>query len=674
LLVLVLTYRYVHGQTQRIQMARIHTKNAVVQVAQAIDRKLGSIKPVLAAIADDLSAGTLTQEQLLQRLQATFEIDTHFFAEVGVAYNPRAHEGTLYAPHYGKIQEKAQFFQIEQFYDYTTFDWYKRAIVQGPHWVEPYFGEATRDFVAGFCVPFFLPQSTAQDRTPDGVVRLNFSLQDARELVASPVLGKTGYGFLLSQHLAIIAHPIKDYLGKSLADLAAHDDILRAISQGQETVEELVTHQSAWIFYEPIPSTGWTIGVVFNPKEIFDNTTILRRQRCAIALSVLAGLFFLALLMFRVDRGSAYALWASGISTALLCGIGISYIWYLAVTTASDAAYQDNAVVINQAGAEAAVHNLLPPGSKQREDFDHSPPLHVPTGVFVQSIEFTGANNVQVTGYVWQRYPDGIPETLVPGTVFPETVRMTLTEVYRKADAVGWYFTMTVRQQFNYAQYPFDRQDVWLRLWHKDFFYNTILVPDFASYAAIQPELKPGLESDLLLEDWEIQNSFFSYRNEKYNTLFKTHGYLDAEYPELQFNIGLLRNFARPFITEMIPLVIVAFLLFSVLLISTNNEQKMGILGFSASAVLGYCAALFFVLIVKHTQLRNALAVHGITYIEYFYFVMYLAILGVSLNSLLLASKCNVHCVHYQDNLLIKVLYWPVILGIMLVVTLCVFY
>lgn len=129
-----------------------------------------------------------------------------------------------------------------------------------------------------------------------------------------------------------------------------------------------------------------------------------------------------------------------------------------------------------------------------------------------------------------------------------------------------------------------------------------------------------------------------------------------------------------PFISDMIPPVVVAFLLFAVLMISTKHEERIASYGFSSSAVLAYCAALFFVLILSHAALREDLATHGIIYLEYFYFIMYFAILAVSVNSILLASGTTLTFITYKDNLIAKLLYWPVILGVVFGIALAVFY
>ena len=39
-------------------------------------------------------------------------------------------------------------------------------------------------------------------------------------------------------------------------------------------------------------------------------------------------------------------------------------------------------------------------------------PLYIPTGVFVQSLEFEDANDVFIKGYIWQKYDNNIPQNV----------------------------------------------------------------------------------------------------------------------------------------------------------------------------------------------------------------------------------------------------------------------
>ena len=63
---------------------------------------------------------------------------------------------------------------------------------------------------------------------------------------------------------------------------------------------------------------------------------------------------------------------------------------------------------------------------------------------------------------------------------------------------------------------------------------------------------------------------------------------------------------------------------------------------------------------------------HGIVYIEYFHTLMYLAILAVAINAYLFdcgGKSWLVRWIRYQNNILPKVLFWPVVLSMSAIVT-----
>lgn len=258
--------------------------------------------------------------------------------------------------------------------------------------------------------------------------------------------------------------------------------------------------------------------------------------------------------------------------------------------------------------------------------------------------------------------------------LFPESKDITIEKFYRDENTVGWYFKVVLRQQFDYSNYPFDRIYVRIRLCSDDFHQNTVLTPDLGSYAVIHPEIKPGLEREFVIEGWEVQDSFFSYRNNSYNTNFGIENYAHSVSSELYFNVGIRRIFMGIFMSDLITLVVVTLLLFAVLMISTKRKQGIASYGFSSSSVLRYCAALFFVVIISHVSLREKLTSSEVIYLEYFYFVIYFAILIVSINSILVASNIKCNLIHHRDNLVVKLLYWPVISGLILAFTLVTFY
>ena len=312
------------------------------------------------------------------------------------------------------------------------------------------------------------------------------------------------------------------------------------------------------------------------------------------------------------------------------------------------------------------------------------PTMRVKTGIFIQSLKFFNSNEVNLTGYIWQRYQNGLHDSIKPGPeevgfILPERVDSNFEprEVYRvhtaTEEVIGWYFEATLRQPFNYANYPFDHTTVWVRMWHKQFARNIILVPDFQAYEATGLSDIFGIEEGIVLENWERENTYFDYNLTSYDTDFGIPDYVGQHgFPELHYNFVVKRKFQNAFIVFLLPLLLVATLLFSALLTVSSNDELSSRLGFNASGFIAGSSALFFVVLLAHIQLRRQFAGSGIVYIEYFYILMYVLLVLATANTYLFSVRPKRWCdfILYQDNILVKVGYWPVVLGCLILITL----
>ena len=151
----------------------------------------------------------------------------------------------------------------------------------------------------------------------------------------------------------------------------------------------------------------------------------------------------------------------------------------------------------------------------------------VPTGIFLQSFEFLNANNVEMSGFVWQTYGPEIPDHVMRGIVLPEAVEEAYEakEVWRVeqddgTEQIGWYFSGTFRQNFDYRLYPFDRQDIWLRIWSPEPVEGVLPVPDFGAYRDLTPSSLPGIDTQFVYGGWDPLSSEFSFDLIDYNTDF----------------------------------------------------------------------------------------------------------------------------------------------------------
>jgi len=353
------------------------------------------------------------------------------------------------------------------------------------------------------------------------------------------------------------------------------------------------------------------------------------------------------------------------LSVALVGMIG--FLWYEAVNKYSPHPGQLN--------SQAAIDDYL---SRRPSGPDR---VLIPTGVFVQSLHFVTASDVNITGYIWQKYSDATPEDISFGFTLPEQVFSSdtvVTEAYRRPEGdgvvIGWYFDATVRQPFDYSRYPLDRHEVWLRMWHKDFDRNIVLVPDLEAYNSMHEGNTFGVDFEIVPGGWHIEETLFEYKDGDYDTDFGIANYVgQSDFPELYYTIVVSRGFVDAFVINLVPLMIVAGLLFSILMISTADTQRAELLGFNTATVIGTASALFFVVLLAHIQLREEFSGEGVVYLEQFYFTIYFAILAVTVNEYFFTTRQSggmFALLHYRDNLIAKVTFWPAILAVLTLVTL----
>ena len=700
-LALFTIHSYWREKSQALEKRKIEARAEAKEAAKKIEKKLEPLQKSVITIADDLTAGKLKDQQLHEKLKRTIQDNPEIYG-ITAAYAHRAFnpELELYSPYYVRVDGKPVLRQ--RVYDYTQDeeeDWYTRIKEQGgPIWLEPYFGSTSEALITAFGIPFYRIDPKSQKKVPSGVVRGNYSTEGLKGIMSELKLGSTGYGLLLSKKGTFIHSPRKDWIEnqKNIYQIGCKESskkkscnpwILAAEkafkgSRSETNFDNPLTGQKSWIIFEPIPSTGWTLAAVFIEDEILVDTNSLRSKLILIDLELITFFFFLFVLLFRAYQGSVRSLWAVSSATSVVLMTGIGFIWYLELNQ-----YQiqqsKNVVLLDKKDVDKFLQSHHEKAKKTRKSSRQKPkkPLQIPTGVFVQSLEFEDANNIYITGYIWQKYDKDYDNEIhkdSPGFIFPEAVDSNVTEIYRhlKGDSqvIGWYFETKLRQNFNYDKYPFDVKHVWIRLWHKDFSQNTVLVPDFDAYDLILPSFLPGLEKDFVLPGWNLQSSFFQYKSNNYNTNFGIDNYSGQyDFPELYFTVIIKRDFITIFISNMMIIIVVLLLLFCVQILIIKNKKNSENFDFTPLEIVSACGAFLFIIIIDQINLRQKIITAGIIYFDYFYFVLYVFLLLVAINAILFASNIKLNWIHYKNNLISKLLYWPGNLTLILLVTLLVF-
>ena len=687
--------------------------------AHFIQSQLQQIMPLVQGVADDLERGAIDGENLPQLFESALEKFPRLFG-IGAAYEP-SEEVKPFAPF--MVRRKGQspyLFQIEQELDYTAFreQWYLEPLLNGAAWSEPYVGKGQPELVVDYAVPFYNSTSDRKSDAPSGIVFAAITLEGVEEILSNLGASVSGYQFILSGKGRFISHPRRELMraGSTIFELAwesgdttLFETAIRATKGERGVIAHVdpVTGEEAFVFYEPIPELSWSIVTVAFMHQSTDSDyyrgTYIKLLLAAQTAVLLITLFVLGCLRWKIGRGWTYAT-----VVALTFLVGVPIIWkieYEFPTVEMDQSEE----IINQTSLRGFRDNY----TKESERLKTDVPIYVPTGLFIQSIEFTTANDVKVSGYIWQKYKRGLHDDISRGFVLPEAESPTIKEVYnrpiiddgatdgppynnlltfKKGDCtkrqgnglgfgtkrcsqlIGWYFSTTIRQKFTYGAYPFDNQYVGVRLWHKDFDRNIVLVPDLASYKVTEPSALPGIETDFVLPGWGLRDSSFNYRRHEYNTNFGIDGYVGQDaFPELYFNVHIKRDFLGPFVLYFLPQFVVATMLFIILLMGSKEGVKAKWLGFAAKDIVRASLVLILVLIFAHSSLRRNIDSASLVYIEYFYIILYVICLLIAFNSVSFANG-NSKFIEYKDNLLPKIFFWPILSFTIFAITTSTFY
>lgn len=644
--------RFVDRQVLLDAQLRQSTSAELAAASSRLERWLFEFKGVVDAIASDVNSGLLPPHAFQERLAKELE-KTPQASGLGIVFFPLASDPDF--------RKKTPFYVgrgTQHQGDTSIF--------------EEEFGQIVSMLYSG---------NGSETPLLTGIVVLDFPRTALKDQMLKIELGQHGYTFLIGPDGVFIWHP-RDELRlqkKSLFDLAIERNIPSLMAFTREAVRgktesrditSPITGKPALAFSSPIPSVGWSLIAAVDPEGPLHPPPAARQLLFFALLSGIAGLVGIALFLALLPETPSFRrLWAASLGISIILFGGIAVVWWLTMQ------YGEEPIEGSTPLAEPSVV------AKFKEDFIASSkrmgwpkPLFIPTGVYIQSIAFEGALSVKVSGYVWQVF-DAETASLTEGIILPEaTEEVTLNKAYERQDGerrvIGWSFSATLRQWFDYRKYPFDLQSVWLQIWPNDFDKNVILVPDHQSYDILNPQNKPGVRSDIVLPGWDISKSFFSYIPKDYNTSF---GFLDQQggnyFPELFFHVIIQRKFLDPFLANLLPLLVVAFLNFGAILIATRREKLIGLFGFSAGTSMGIAGGLVFVVILAQNDLRQRLEVERLMYLDYYYFVMYLLLITVAIDAIVFAWSRRSWLLHYRDHLIPKLLYWPLTMLLLFIVT-----
>jgi hypothetical protein len=654
---------YQQTQTQTVKMAKQQVEQDMHHIVRQIDKTFNQLSIMANNLADELSSGQLPRSQIRTRLESIIEKTPSLFG-IGVLYLPYSNNP--------QIQRQSPYYISRQ----TTEN------------MEP------KEWIELFTVPCFSLDPATQRQTLKCIVFVDYLLNDIKKLINTLHLGASGYGFILSKQGNFVSHPIPEYVEthKTLFEVAAldNDKILtilgkRAINgkNGILDYTEKKTGRAAFLFHQSIPTIGWTLGAVAIQTEILAKTDTL--QKVELSLWLIVFLVLLSTLLFRVAQGESENIWkVAALASALLLA-EVILVWYWIQTI--PCCHEKN-IIVNKANLHKFLSSHTHKGNlgnrdeksqtlpDKKEEFPTFPaslggglkdfiwkspsskktPFLVPTGMMINDIDFLAKNQVLLKGYIWQTYHDNQHQGISRGFLLPQAHSVNILESYRhkenQTETIGWFFEAKIAQPYDLTNYPYDIREINLLIHHKYYLeQNVILVPDLAAYVKINPYEHPCIPDDFGLPGWKISTSYFNYGLDNQNV------------PNLYFTFFLkrnlltiltYRNLLNSFIGNLLPVMVTGLMLFAILSLLGRLKKIV--------KALTFIGILFFGLLFAHLAFRETISTAFFIYIDYVYFVMYFAIIATMSSYLLYYNSKDFWFIQYQEGLIVKLLFLPLIL------------
>ncbi|MHB9098040.1 MAG: SpoIIE family protein phosphatase [Syntrophales bacterium] len=302
-------YNYIYSRNRILQDVETNVESLTLAAVSRIETVLQAVQKDPSRLAYTLSRENLDQRKLLTRIDALLDNNPEIFGSA-VAFEPYAFDrrSRTFAPYTFRDGTSLKRISLGgKDYQYFFWDWYQipkeldRAV-----WSEPYFDEGAGNIIMStYSVPF--SRKSGDTRVFTGVVTADISLDWLVDIVSRLSPYQSGYAFLISQSGVFVTHPDREVIMResifSMAE-AANDPELRATGRamihGEKGFVALRSHfsgQKAWMYYAPLPSVGWSIGVVFPEEALFAGLRDLNRVVLFIGTAGFAILFLIIVLI-----------------------------------------------------------------------------------------------------------------------------------------------------------------------------------------------------------------------------------------------------------------------------------------------------------------------------------------------------------------------------------------
>lgn len=277
---LLMLHRYQTTKKIIIGMAETNAQNITNSTVNQIDALLQSIQAVPANMAIVLSRQKYTENELIELLQEMVKSNPYIYGSC-IAYEPFAFslEKKNFAPFVHRDGKDLKTVYLDRNgYDYRLWDWYQvPQVLEQSLWSEPYFDEGGGNIImTSYSVPFY--HEAASGKKLAGVLTVDISLHWLQQQVKDLRVYERGYAYLVSRNGTIITHPNPHLImNESIFSIAEEFHLPMLRKTGRKMVQGdsgfFKTNSfhlgiDSYIYYAPIPSSKWALGLIIPEKEM----------------------------------------------------------------------------------------------------------------------------------------------------------------------------------------------------------------------------------------------------------------------------------------------------------------------------------------------------------------------------------------------------------------------
>lgn len=234
-------------------------------------------------------------------------VSNHFVVGSAVAFEPYYYKdkGLFFSPFTFYENDTIKNSQLgTEDYDYHYMEWYQiPRLLKKSYWSEPYFDEGGANILmTTYSRPLFRADSTVY-----AIFTADVSLSWLTEMVSSIKPYPSSYNLLIGRGATYIVHPKTERIFNETfftATMNMTDTTVRSIGQrmvdGQHGVATLQNDDTlSYVFYAPIPSTGWSLAIVCPHSDVFAGSDRLEK---IVAIVVVIGLLFLLIFSIQIIK------------------------------------------------------------------------------------------------------------------------------------------------------------------------------------------------------------------------------------------------------------------------------------------------------------------------------------------------------------------------------------